>query len=467
MLKLLLTIVACLCCSSADAANKPLRVGAAEADITPPVGYRMSGYFHERLNTGTRDPLKARALYLEQGEVRAALVFCDLIGVPAGVVERARKLISEQSGVPGENLLVAATHSHTGPLYLGVLRDHFHRLAVERRGSDPQEAVDYSELLVRQIAAAVGQARQQARPAQLSAGVAARDDLSFNRRFHMKNGSVVFNPGRLNPDIVRPAGPIDPDVGILLARDADSARPLVALTVFALHLDTVGGTLYSADYPYFLERDLRKQWGDELVSLFGAGTCGDINHIDVKRQPSLGAVPDTERIGTALASTVIGAADSLRPIEGPSLAVAHATIEVPAQSYTPEQIAAARENISKVGTRELSFLEQVEACKIMSIELRGQKTLPLDVQVFRLDDEVALLALPGEVFVELGLEIKRKSPFKTTLVVELANDCPHYVPTRKAFAEGSYETVNSIIEVGGGEKLVERAVSLLDELHRK
>lgn len=464
MLNVVLSIVAALSCSAAETSGAP-RVGAAEADITPPLGYRMSGYFHQRLNTGTRDPLKAKALYVEQGDVRAALVFCDLIGVPAGVVERARKLVSEQSGVPVENMLVAATHSHTGPLYLGVLREHFHRLAVERQGSDPQEAVDYCELLVRQIAAAVAEARQRARPARLLAGVAARDDLSFNRRFHMKNGSVVFNPGRLNPDIVRPAGPIDPDVGILLARAEGSSQPLASLTVFALHLDTVGGTQYSADYPFYLERDLQKHWGDDLISLFGAGTCGDINHIDVKTKGT--GMPDTERIGAALASTVIAAADRLRPIEQPDLAVAHAKVEVPVQRYTPEQIAAARENMTKVGTRELPFLEQVEACKIMSIELRGQETLPLDVQVFRLGDDVALVALPGEVFVELGLEIKRRSPFTTTFVVELANDCPHYVPTRKAFAEGSYETVNSIIEVGGGEKLVERAVSLLTELHEE
>lgn len=465
MTKFFLTIAACFCCVAANAADQPLRVGAAEADITPPAGYRMSGYFHERLNTGTRDPLKAKALYLEQGDVRAALVFCDLIGAPAGVVERARKQIAEHSNVPAENTLVAATHSHTGPLYQGVLREHFHRLALERQGGDPQEAVDYSESLARQIAAAVSQARERARPANLSAGVAARDDLSFNRRFHMKNGSVLFNPGRLNPDIVRPAGPIDPDVGILLARQADGSSPLAVLTVFALHLDTVGGTEYSADYPYFLERDLRNQWGDDLISLFGAGTCGDINHIDVKTEGT--GMPDTERIGAALASTVIEAADSLRPIERPTLAVAHATVEVPAQRYTPEQVAAARANMLKVGTRELSFLEQVEACKITSLELRGQKILPLEVQVFRLADDVALVALPGEVFVELGLAIKRKSPFKITQVVELANDCPHYVPTRKAFAEGSYETVNSIIEVGGGEKLVEQAVSLLDDLHKK
>jgi hypothetical protein len=77
---------------------------------------------------------------------------------------------------------------------------------------------------------------------------------------------------------------------------------------------------------------------------------------------------------------------------------------------------------------------------------------------------VAIVGLPGEIFVELGLAIKRASPFATTLVVELCNDDPAYVPTRKAFSEGSYETVNSLVAPGGGEMLVETAVRLLQEL---
>ena len=118
----------------------------------------------------------------------------------------------------------------------------------------------------------------------------------------------------------------------------------------------------------------------------------------------------------------------------------------------------------KIGTRELSFLDQVKAYEIMNFVLRGPGPLPTLVQVFRLGDEVALVGLPGEVFVDLGLAIKKASPFKTTMVVELSQDCPDYVPTRKAFTEGSYETVCSWIEPGGGEKLVEAAVAMLKEL---
>jgi hypothetical protein len=120
--------------------------------------------------------------------------------------------------------------------------------------------------------------------------------------------------------------------------------------------------------------------------------------------------------------------------------------------------------MAKIGTRELSFLEQVETYKIVALQSLPKDKLPLEVQAFRLSDDVALVGLPGEIFVELGLAIQAQSPFKNTIVIELCNDTPGYVPTRKAFAEGSYETVNSRVEPGGGEMLVDAAVKLLKAL---
>ncbi len=139
-------------------------------------------------------------------------------------------------------------------------------------------------------------------------------------------------------------------------------------------------------------------------------------------------------------------------------------VHVPLQRYGREKVARARENIKKVGTGELTFLEQVEAYKILAIEMRRSVTIGLEVQVFRLSSDVAVVGLPGEVFVDLGLAIKRASPFATTLVIELCQDAPGYIPTKKAFAEGSYETVNSRIAPGGGELMVEATVRLLKEL---
>ncbi|HUU17442.1 MAG TPA: neutral/alkaline non-lysosomal ceramidase N-terminal domain-containing protein [Sedimentisphaerales bacterium] len=437
-----------------------LTAGLAVIDITPPIPYRMSGYFNERLSTGISNPLHAKAIVLGQGKERAALVFCDIIGISPDVSLRVRRQAAEKTGIPAANILIAATHSHTGPLYFGALRKHFHDLAVAEQGNDPYEKVDYPSELVSKIVKAITQAKAAARPVRLKAGTAEQQGLSFNRRFHMKDGTVRFNPGVLNPDIVRPAGPIDPGVGIVFLNDAESRSAAAALVNFTLHLDTVGGTEYAPDYPFYLEQSLRETYGDEFVLLFGTGTCGDINHIDVTKKERL----KTDYIGNTLAQTVKAKSGSLETVAEPALAVRSEVVEVPLQKYGPEKVAWAHENIKKVGTSELSFIKQVEAYKILALEMRNSKTIGLEVQVFRLSNDVAVVGLPGEVFVDLGLDIKRASPFATTLVIELCQDAPGYIPTKKAFAEGSYETVNSRIAPGGGEMMVDAAVRLLKEL---
>src|ERR1051326_5575544 len=282
-----------------------LKAGVAVADITPPVGYRMCGYFYERLSTGVHDPLQAKALYLEQGKQRAALVFCDLIGLPQTVTDQARTIASRKTGIPATNILVAATHSHTGPLFFDALRTFLHERAVEKTGGDPQERVDYPATLAEKIGDAIARAQAAAKPVNLAAGLTRQAGLSFNRRFHMKDGTVVFNPGKLNPNIVRAAGPIDPDVGLVLFRDRPERKPLASLTVFALHLDTTGGTEYSADYPFYLEGHAREKLGDGFISIFGAGTCGDINHIDVATNRGQKGGEETQRIGQTLAGSAV------------------------------------------------------------------------------------------------------------------------------------------------------------------
>jgi hypothetical protein len=434
------------------------QAGVAVVDITPPKGYRMSGYFNERLNTGVKDPLAAKAIVFRQGNTQAALVVCDLIGMTAEVTNRARKLASEKTGIPAENMAIAATHSHTGPLYFGALRDYFHQRAIEKHGRDPQEESPYAETLEANLVEVIVKAQQAAAPVRIDAGIAQENRLSFNRRFHMKDGSVRFNPGQQNPDILRVAGPIDPDVGIVRFRVGQ--KNVAALVVFAMHLDTTGGTEYSADYPYFLERELRKSLGPDFVSIFGAGTCGDINHVDVR----IKGRRRTEEMGAMLAETVVAHLPKLAEVKEPLLAVRRAVVEAPLQKYTAEQTSGARGQMAKIGTRELSFLEQVETAKIFDLALRKTDSIPLEVQAFRLSPDVAIVTLPAEVFVELGLAIKRASPFKTTLVIELANDDPAYIPTKKAFAEGSYETVNSRVVPGSGERMAEAAVKLLKEL---
>src|SRR6267142_921617 len=124
-----------------------LKVGAAEIDITPPVGHRMAGYFDERLATGVHDPLMAKAIVIQQRREQIALVFCDLVGLSLNVTTNARARASQLTGIPVSNIVIAATHSHTGPLFDDVRRHYFHQAAIEKFGNDPHEKIYYPAFL--------------------------------------------------------------------------------------------------------------------------------------------------------------------------------------------------------------------------------------------------------------------------------------------------------------------------------
>lgn len=434
----------------------PLQVGLAEIEITPPVGYRMDGYFTERLSTGLKDPLKAKALVFQQGNTKTALVVCDVIGVPQSLTTEVRALAAARTGIPAANIAVTATHTHTGPLFSGERARVFSEQAAAKYGTDPLAAVKYPEMLRDRLIEVIVAANAGVSPAALEFVPASEDRVSFNRRYHLKDGTVVTNPGISNPNVVRAAGPIDPDLPfILITKDK---KPVGSLTVFAMHLDTVGGTEYSADYPGHLAYELRREFGEKFISVFGTGTCGDINHIDVSGRRR----NDARLIGQQLAVSVLSARPR-QPLAGPSVAAISARVILPLRKVSDVQVAAARANIPKIGTKELPFLTQVDTVSTLDLSRRGP-ALDAEVQVVRLHQDLAIVLLPGEVFVELGLAIKQASPFKHTLVIELSNDNPAYIPTEKAFKEGSYETVNSRIAPGGGERLVAEALRLLKAL---
>lgn len=443
-------------------AGQSVEIGVASVDVTPLVGSRLSGYFYERFSTAVHDSLQAKAIVFRQGEQQFAWVFCDLVGVPSTLSSAVRDAAAAQTGIARQNIFIAATHCHTGPLYFGPLRDYFHAQAIRRTGGDEHETIDYVAELTVKLTELIVAAAAEAKPTELAIAVAAQPGLSFNRRYFLKDGSVATNPGKRNPNIARPAGPVDVELSLLSFRR--DSKPIAGLSLFALHLDTTGGTEFAADFPFFVERDLRAAFSPEYQSIFGIGACGDVNHLDVADGRPQKGHEESERIGATLAATAVEAMKTSTPIADPDFAVTAVATNVPLQEYTDAEVAAARANLSKVGTREMPMLDQVAAVKIIGVADYGAKTLSMEVQAFRLSDSIAAVALPGELFAELGLAIKQRSPFATTLVFELCNDYPGYIPTRRAFAEGGYEPANSKSAPGGGEQLVEVAVGLLNEL---
>jgi hypothetical protein len=260
------------------------------------------------------------------------------------------------------------------------------------------------------------------------------------------------------------------------------------VTNFPLHPDTAGGTEFSADYPGYLQSTLCEQLRrPRLISIFAQGTSGNINHIDVSTTRPQSGQQETERIGRALGQRIIDSlkltepervpastptsqplrpqSGSASPLRNPSLAIASARIDLPVQQYSPEEVAKARELFAKIQERKLPFLVGVRSTKIVKIYDRHHgQPIPAQVQALRLSDDAAIVMVPSELFVEFGLEIKRRSPFAHTMVIELANDSFGYVPTKRAFEEGAYEPTNALIAPGGGEQIVELAVRLLGEL---
>ena len=455
-----------------------IQVGMAEADITPPVGFPIAGYYHERLADGTIDPLQAKALVLRDGDTQAALVVCDLIGIATDLSQAVRQRASEKTGIPVSNIVISATHSHTAPDYMKEL---FLKLGSEEQ--EPLRAA-YIEKLISGPVEAIVKAHAAAKPAVLESGAAwQQTPVSFNRRFVMSDGSVRTWMNYESPGVVRAAGPIDPEIGLLSIRN-EQGEPLGILSSFALHLDTVGGLKWSADYPYFIAQTLKKASGPKVISIFGTGCCGDINHSDPRRRERNKA----DFIGNSIGGSIQDQLGKLRLMDRTDLVVKSRTVRLPLQDATQDEVARSIQILDMAKRKEkVEFLAHVTAYKkLMLDQMRHPKpfakaadhitwglsrslagvgeTLPVDVTVMTIGQDVAIVCLPGEVFVELGLAIKQGSPFRTTLVIELSN-CVEtiYIPHRAAYAGGSYEVTNSNLQPGSGEMLVETALSLLRE----
>lgn len=412
------------------------RAGTAKTDITPPMGFSMAGYYRERLASSVHDELYAKALVLDDGKNKLVLVICDNIRPFPEAYKKAKKLIQEDLGIPPENIIIGATHTHTGPHMI-----------------EP-----YDQILSVKIADAVHIANQRLKPAKIKAGAGKEEHISFNRRYLMKDGTVRFNPGRLNPDIIKPMGPIDPDIGIFYITTTDG-KPLATFVNFAMHLDTVGGTEFCADYPYFMEKILKAVKDEDMMLFFGIGTCGNINHINVKKREKFPRFGKAEQIGHVLAGDVIKEYPTLKPQENFELKAEREIVLLELQKYTKEEIEKAKIDAKK-STRLISTRR---AMKILRLQDIPGKTMEAEVTAFGIGD-IALVSLPGEVFVELGLTIKEKSPFKYTFIMENSQSNVGYIPNEKAFPEGAYEVEVSRIKKGEGEKLVNAALRLLNKI---
>ncbi len=435
-----------------------LKIGKATTKITPPMGTPMAGYYFERGADGVLDDLFAKAMVIDDGQTKVALVVCDLISLPRYIVLRARELIQQQTGIPGDNVMISATHSHTGPVISGE------SALDELDGGQRTPTVQYAADLPKRIAEAVVQAASHLVPAKASYARESEPRLAFNRRHWMRDGTVGWNPGKLNPNRIRPVGPIDPEVDVVYFETADQ-KPLVTYVNYAMHPETTGGSRISADYPGALSRRVADYKGPEMLTIFANGTCGNLNHVNVEWAAPQQGTNEANRLGTILAGNVFKAYMDLQPVADTTLRVARQVLELPLPPVTDDDVREAKEVVKRGA--QAKFMEQVKAYQALDVKNRNGKPQEVEVQVIALGKDLAWVSLPGEIFVELGLSIKAASPFKQTQLAELANGSIGYIPNRSAYAEGNYEVVSARCAEGSGEMLVTAALKLLNELATK
>lgn len=450
-------------CAALPAWSADLRVGRAAMRITPPVGMPLQGSYAQRISKGIHDDLYAKALVLERDGSRAALVVCDTIGVPRQVVEDARRIIGSNTGVPGNRVMISGTHTHSGPLLTWSP-------LTRSIGADLEITRQYMAALPGRIAESVRLAEADLKEARASATEAREDGLSINRRWLKRDGGVDWDrkwyPSPNDPDLVRPLGPIDPEIGIVFFESAKS-DPLLTYVNFAMHAQCAGGLEISADYPYALSEALKVR-GAEMLTMFSIGAAGNINPVHLKLERPMAGHPRAARIGTILAADVLKAYARLEPVKLPDVRVRSEILHVPLAHVAREEVQPARAVSARFGKPgQPPFLELVNAGKVLDVAAREGRPHEAEVQVVALGRDVAWVGIPAEYFVELGLAIKRSSPYPHTIVVELANGSLGYVPNRKAYSEGHYEAVSTRCAPGSGEALADAATRLLIETYRE
>ncbi|MBM4081095.1 MAG: hypothetical protein FJ278_15435 [Planctomycetes bacterium] len=438
-----------------------LLAGAAKTNITPPLGVTLSGSFYPRQANDVYDELHAKAIALSDGATKVAIVVCDLIAMTRDRMDAVKARAEKLCGIPAANIFISCTHTHSGPAPCWVL------------GVPPENA--YMDWACLKIADAVALAARRMRDAQAGAAVGSVPDQVFNRRWWLTDGTVRMNPGLQNPNLVRPAGPTDPDLAIL-AIETPEREPIALLANYALHYVGAGsGTEICADYFAFFGRAMARMVNAdardpqrEFLAIMSNGCSGDINNVNFAQpRHSLTQIPRAKAAQVA----DVCAAEALRlwrertqMSRDVTLGVAAKEVSVRKRHIAPDDLQAAKERMAKGKTSDRDTDWFWAWMKVMVSEMPD--TFPTRLQALRIGD-VGLVGLPGEIFVEIGLQIKARSPFRVTMPIELANGYLGYTCTDKSLKEGSYETqiATSSIPAAGTEALyVETATELFRSL---
>lgn len=435
-----------------------LRAGAATSNITPPLGTSINGNMRDVLASHVNDELHARCLVLDDGAKRLALAVVDACMVPREVTEAARRAASEATSIPPGNILISATHSHS----CGTLAPVFQ--------SEPDP--EYPRFVARRIADGIRRAANQLVPAVVGWGAGAVPEELNNRRWFMKPGTALVNPFggadrvRMNPspgspDLLEPAGPVDPEVSVLSVATPEG-RPLALVANYGLHyVGGVGPGHVSADYFGMFAQRVGKLLGGAdqsppFVGMMTNGTSGDVNNINFRTpRPRRQPYEQMGRVAERLAAEAARVHRGIRHTGDAKLGARTRELRLGVRKPSLEEIRTARETLAAAGAAPYSTTQAIYARETL-LMAEYPETVPVTIQSLRIGG-LGIHAIPCEVFADIGLELKRKSPLRPSFTISLANGYNGYLPTPEHHELGGYETWrarSSYLEVNASRLIV-------------
>ncbi len=420
-----------------------LEAGFGRCCINPEVPVSLAGYFNKRYWTGVLDDIYVQALVLRQGDVLSAIVHFDLVSVPTAVAEAIAERCGRFSELNRQNMLMCATHTHTAP---------------EVRCGKPGSNEEYVNFVLDKTEEAVKEALANFEEVDVYGGEAFDDRFAFNRRFWMKDGSVVTNPGKLNPEIDRPEGPIDPSIPMLGLKVGGKLKYLIVN--ISNHSDTTAGTEVSADWPGFTRRKMEQFLGDDTACFTLISPAGNINHFDVKWNNSQYGPDEARRIGEGYAESIMAGIPSLRKVCFDKMQVKNVAVNSGPSQISDKDLEEAKTIIEKypeldARSSDISLTSEDLAKKAPIVlkyfaEMLLETAKDQEEREFNLVGiflgQVAIVSLPCEPFVEVGLKIRENILYGKTVLIasHSGSGAKHlfggYIPNAFNYGRGGYET---------------------------
>jgi hypothetical protein len=462
------------------AQNPVFRAGASTANITPYLGEGIAGgWIPLPLATNIHDELHVRSLALDDGKVQLIFVVVDNVEIPREVFDEAKRMIFKATQIPKEHIAMSSTHTHSS-VWAGPEINPPEPSLSMRNNFSPKPLDDYQQFVAHRIADGVRVAVNNLEPARISWGVGSVPQHVFNRRWKLKSPvlnpfgkmeQVQMNPGFGNTNLLEPAGPTDPDVSFLSVQSLEG-RPIAVFANYSLHY--VGGVPkgdISADYFGMfadrLQELLKADHQDRpFVGIMSNGTEGDVNNVNyggaAEKYPPYAKM---RIVANDVAQEVFRVYRNLQYKDWVPLRAAQMELTLDVRKPDPGMLAWAEKIVlNKKNDRPKHPMEKIFAERTIQMKEWPEK-IDVILQAFRIG-EVGIAAIPFEPFAEIGLEIKARSPFKTSFTIALANGGYGYLPTPKQHQLGGYETWLSVnkVETDASTKIVTQLLKLFNQV---